>query len=66
VERTLFASGVVDAAMHSAADGKPIATPHLETRYDARDFRPFREMGNSWAIVAKRVEDKHLHTLGKK
>jgi len=66
VERTLFASGVVDAAMHSAADGKPVATPHLGMRYAATDFQPFRESGESWKIVEKRTEDKHLHTLGRK
>jgi hypothetical protein len=66
VERTLFASGVVHAAMHSAADGKPAATPHLEMSYPAKDFRAFREMGESWKIVEKRTEDKHLHTLGRK
>lgn len=65
VERTLLASGVVDAGMHSAADGKPVATPQLEFRYAAKDFRAFREMGESWKIVEKRTEDKHLHTLGK-
>jgi hypothetical protein len=66
VERTLLASGVVDAAMRSAADGKPVATPHLELPYDAKDFRAFRETGESWRIVEKRAEDKHLHTLGRK
>jgi hypothetical protein len=66
VERTLLASGVVDAGMRSAADGKLIATPQLEVRYDAKDFRAFREMGESWKIVEKRTEDKHLHTLGQK
>jgi hypothetical protein len=66
VERTLLASGVTDAVMHSAADGKPLVTPHLEFRYDATDFKAFRETGESWKIVEKRVEDKHLHTLGKK
>ena len=65
VERTLLASGVVDAAMHSAADGKPVPTPHLEFAYAATDFKPFRETGASWAIVEKRTEDKHLHTLGR-
>jgi hypothetical protein len=64
VERTLFASGVVDAAMHSRAEGKPIATPHLEMRYAAKDYRAFRETGASWAIVEKRPEDKNFHTLG--
>lgn len=66
VERTLLASGVVDAGMHSIADSKLIATPQLEMRYDAKDFRAFREMGESWKIVEKRTEDKHLHTLGQK
>lgn len=65
VERTLFAFGVVDAAMHSAADGKPVAGPHLEMSYAAKHFRAFREMGESWKIVGKRTEDKHLHTLGR-
>lgn len=66
VERTLFASGVVDAAMRSAADGKPVKTPELEFRYVAEDFKAFRETGESWKIVEKRTEDKHLHTLGQK
>jgi hypothetical protein len=66
VERTLLASGVVDAAMHSAADGRAVATPHLELRYAAKDFTAYRETGESWKIVEKRAEDKHLHTLGRK
>ena len=66
VERTLLASGVVDAAMHSAADGTPVATPHLGVGFAAKDFRAFRETGESWNIVEKRAEDKHLHTLGQK
>jgi hypothetical protein len=66
VERTLLASGVVEAGMRSAAGGKPVATPHLEVRYAARDFKAFRETGASWKIVEKRAEDKHLHTLGRK
>ena len=66
VERTLLASGVADAVMRAAADGKPVATPHLEFRYAARDFKAFRETGESWKIVEKRTEDKHLHTLGRK
>lgn len=65
VERTLLASGVVDAGMHSMVEKKPIATPELEFSYKARDFRPFRETGASWKIVEKRTEDGHFHTLGK-
>jgi len=66
VERTLLGSGVVDAGMHSAANGKLIATPHLELGYAAQDFKAFRENGESWKIVEKRKEDSHLHTLGQK
>lgn len=52
VERTLLVSGVLDAAMHShAAGGKAIETPHLEFRYQPRDFAAFRENGDSWKII---------------
>ena len=52
VERTLLASGVLDAAMHShAAGGKPIDTPHLEFAYQPQDFRAFRETGESWRVI---------------
>src|SRR5262249_39355187 len=33
VERTLLASGVLDAAMHSRAEGKGLTTPHLGFGY---------------------------------
>ena len=32
--------------------GKPIATPQLEFAYQPQDFRPFRETGESWRIIA--------------
>ncbi|MEO2090801.1 MAG: hypothetical protein ABGY75_15055 [Gemmataceae bacterium] len=51
VERTLLASGVLDAAMHSRADGKPLKTPHLEFGYKAQDFTAMREMGETWKII---------------
>jgi hypothetical protein len=66
VERTLLASGVVDAAMHAAASGKRVETPHLAFGYEAKYFGAFCETGESWKVVGKRAEDKHLHTLGKK
>lgn len=66
VERTLLASGLAEAAMRSAAAGKAVATPHLEFGYDARDCKAFRETGESWKVVGKRVEDKGLQTLGQK
>jgi hypothetical protein len=52
VERTLLASGVLDAAMHGHAAGdKPIDTPHLEFAYQPQDFRAFRETGASWRVL---------------
>jgi hypothetical protein len=51
VERTLLVTGALDAAMHSRAEEKPLATPQLEFGYEAVDFRPFREMGRTWQII---------------
>jgi hypothetical protein len=51
VERTLLASGVLDAAMHSRADGKPQKTPHLEFAYKTQDFTAMREMGDTWKVI---------------
>jgi hypothetical protein len=43
VERTLLATGVLDAAMHSLAEGgKRLATPELDMRYEAVDW-PFAD-----------------------
>jgi hypothetical protein len=50
VERTLLASGILDAAMHSHHTGKPIDTPHLEFAYAAQDFSALRENGESWRV----------------
>ena len=56
VERTLLASGVLDAAMHSHHQGgKPIDTPQLEFAYKPQDFRAFRETGESWRIITTDV-----------
>jgi hypothetical protein len=53
VERTLLASGVLDAAMHARAEGKARKTPHLEFAYAARDFTAMRETGASWKVVTE-------------
>ncbi|HUW34588.1 MAG TPA: hypothetical protein VM223_23515 [Planctomycetota bacterium] len=46
IERTLLSSGVVDAALRSAADGgKLIETPHLRISYQPYDFEPIRGKG---------------------
>jgi hypothetical protein len=57
VERTLLASGVLDAAMHSRAEGKSLATPHLEFGYKPVDFRELREMGASWKIITEETPE---------
>lgn len=66
VERTLLASGVLDAAMHSRAEGRELRTPHLEEGYAAREFRDFREMGGSWAVLDKVPESKGMGPRGEK
>jgi hypothetical protein len=53
VERTLLVSGVLDAAMHSRAEGKGLATPQLEFGYKPVDFRAMRETGASWKIITE-------------
>jgi hypothetical protein len=53
VERTLLVSGVLDAAMHSRAEGKSVATPHLEFGYKPVDFRALRETGASWKMITE-------------
>jgi hypothetical protein len=51
VDRTLLASGVLDAAMRSRAEGKPRKTPELEFGYQAQDFAAMREMGDTWKVI---------------
>ena len=59
VERTLLVSGALDAAMTSREQpGHPVATPHLEFRYEPADFRAFREMGASWKIITAETPEK--------
>jgi hypothetical protein len=52
VERTLMASGLLEAAMRShAAGGKVIETPELKFSYDSPDWSAFREDGSSWKVI---------------
>ena len=55
MERTLLASGILDAAMHSRAECKPLKTPHLEFAYEARDFGAMREKGDSWEVITEKT-----------
>jgi len=53
-ERTLMATGVLEAAMKSRAQsGNPVKTPELEFAYDSPDFTSMREMGASWDIITE-------------
>jgi hypothetical protein len=56
VERTLLATGILDAAVRSFATGRSIRTPHLEFAYRPIDFRAMRENGESWKRIT--VETK--------
>jgi hypothetical protein len=52
VERTLLTSGILDASMHSRAEGgKPLATPELGFSYTPQDFSAFCETGESWKVI---------------
>ena len=52
VERTLLATGVLEAAMQSfARGGQAVRTPHLELDYAPIDFRAMRERGDSWKLI---------------
>ncbi|MBC7821044.1 MAG: hypothetical protein IAG10_29515, partial [Planctomycetaceae bacterium] len=54
VERTLLVTGMLAAAMDSRFEQhKLVPTPHLNVTYQPRDFRPLREMGESWKIITE-------------
>lgn len=54
VERTYLTTGMVIAAVESRHQGhRRLETPYLAIRYPARDFRAFREMGDSWRIITE-------------
>jgi hypothetical protein len=54
VERTLMTTGILESVMRDKeTPGKPLATPHLEFAYKARDYRAMREMGASWKIITE-------------
>ncbi len=58
VERTLLATGVLDAAMRSLeSSGQQIETPHLELEYKPIDFRALRENGTSWKMITVDSEE---------
>ena len=59
-ERTLLATGVLEASMKSRSQsGETIATPHLEFDYDCPDFTRMRESGASWKILKEDTPQPH-------
>jgi hypothetical protein len=67
IERTLLATGLVEAGVESHARGdRPYDTPHLDIRYAPTDYRAMRETGESWKIITEAVEEpKGIDRLGK-
>src|SRR5262249_36155489 len=57
VERTLLATGILEAAVRSRASGQRLATPHLNIAYQPRDFRALSETGASWRILREGTEE---------
>ncbi|MCE9531244.1 MAG: hypothetical protein K8T89_09005 [Planctomycetes bacterium] len=57
IERTLLTTGVVEAAMRSKAEGKALATPHLEFAYTPVDFKAMRETGASWKVLTEETPE---------
>jgi hypothetical protein len=64
VERTLLTTGATEAGMRAKAAGKPLATPHLEFGYVAKDFRAFRENGESLKVVGEELPG--INPIGRK
>jgi hypothetical protein len=55
VERTLLATGILEAVLRARRDGRRLTTPDLEIAYAPIDFRAMREMGDTWKIVTPEV-----------
>ncbi len=52
VERTLLATGIVEAAMRSRAQASArLDTPDLRIAYEPHDFTAMRETGASWQVL---------------
>ena len=64
IERTLLVTGVLEAAVRSFAQARPIETPHLEFGYRPLDFDRFREDGKSWEIITADVPQPVEFTPG--
>lgn len=67
IERTLLTTGMVEAGVESHHRGDTVyPTPHLGITYQPIDYRPMREMGESWNIISeKTAEPQGYDHLGK-
>jgi len=57
VERTLLTTGILEAAVRSRAQKERIQTAHLNIAYEPRDFRAFRETGESWRTLTEKTPE---------
>jgi len=57
VERTLLTTGMLEAAVRSRAQKEPIQTAHLNIAYEPRDFRAYRETGESWRTLTEKTPE---------
>lgn len=57
VERTLLATGALEAAVRSRTENRRLETPNLNIAYAARDYRALREMGESWKILTEETKE---------
>ena len=58
VERTLLATGILDAAMESRFhDGRVERLSGPAISYQPRDFREMREMGENWKIITEEMPE---------
>jgi hypothetical protein len=58
VERTLLATGALEAAVDSRHQGgKTLETPHLRIPYRSPDWRALRETGETWKILTESLPE---------
>jgi len=58
VERTLLATGILDAAMESRLhSGRVERMPDPPISYEPKDFRAMREMGETWKIITEEMPE---------
>lgn len=64
IERTLLVTGILEAAVRSFNEDRPIETPHLEIAYKPINFQAMRENGKSWDVITVDSEQPVEFTPG--